>query len=943
MKKKYIIGSVAMIALSLCSYELGRQQGGTKTESHRVAYVDKTDTSTENNPTRVEELTPEQVSAKENIAAEQIVIKITDQGYVTSHGDHYHYYNGKVPFDAIISEDLIMKDPVYQLQDSDIVNEVKDGYIIKVNGQYYLYLKNKENPVNVRSKDAIDQQRRQHIQAQAKANRPVTGAVAVAKQQGRYTTDDGYIFNPNDIIEDTGDAYIVPHGNHFHYIPKSALSPDELRAAQAFWNSRNQATVASPKTTTTPQVPIHIGQVPPALVQQPVQQGRPAPNHPAQPNRPGTPVQPIQTGQVVQPVEEEIIRLLKELYALPLSQRYMEEDGLVFDPVQITNRTDRGVVVPHGDHYHFIPYDRLSALEQKIAKMIPIGRSFPGLKDPKGVGIVSQPQKPQPAKPKQPAKPAKPHQPAKPKQPTKPAKPNQPTQPSKPSQPSHSTKPEKPVSTQPSKPTQPAGTEKPHKKTMYSQEEVDAAKAAGRYVSVEDGYIFKAEDIISDEGDSYIIFRDNYTHWVDKESLSEKELTEAKAFCQKKGLKAPAADDISYFDASKEKAEAVFERVAAKKIIPFERLPYNVGYASEVKKGKIIIPHRDHYHNLDVAWFNDSDFFKAPSGYSLEDLFATIKYYLAHPEERPYSQYGWGTLDEGKQESPTTSSNKPTETPRHPDRDGKPNSQIVYTAEEIAAAKAAGRYTTSDGYIFDARDIVEDLGDGYLVPHMSHSHYIPKKYLSKKEQEEARNYVAKAGLKDKKEEKPSTPEKESALDIYNRVTPEKIVPVEAMPYNSAYVVDFQNGQMIIPHYDHYHNIALSWFDEDHYHAPQGYTLEQFLATVKYYVLHPEDRPISEDGFGSSSNYGKEDVVDKEEEEPVDEPDEDELAQRKLASEFGMSVDDFQDKLVKIALKYKVAMDSFNYQPEQKTVSLVTKDGKSVLVSLETLEEIPTKE
>ena len=57
-------------------------------------------------------MTPDEVSKKEGINAEQIVIKITDQGYVTSHGDHYHYYNGKVPYDAIISEELLMKDPI---------------------------------------------------------------------------------------------------------------------------------------------------------------------------------------------------------------------------------------------------------------------------------------------------------------------------------------------------------------------------------------------------------------------------------------------------------------------------------------------------------------------------------------------------------------------------------------------------------------------------------------------------------------------------------------------------------------------------------------------------------------------------------------------------------------------------------------------------------------
>lgn len=37
----------------------------------------------------------DQISAEEGISAEQIVVKITDQGYVTSHGDHYHFTMGK--------------------------------------------------------------------------------------------------------------------------------------------------------------------------------------------------------------------------------------------------------------------------------------------------------------------------------------------------------------------------------------------------------------------------------------------------------------------------------------------------------------------------------------------------------------------------------------------------------------------------------------------------------------------------------------------------------------------------------------------------------------------------------------------------------------------------------------------------------------------------------
>ena len=39
----------------------------------------------------------------------------------------------------------------------------------------------------------------------------------------------------------------------------------------------------------------------------------------------------------------------------------------------------------------------------------------------------------------------------------------------------------------------------------------------------------------------------------------------------------------------------------------------------------------------------------------------------------------------------------------HPERVGKPNSQIAYTDDEVRMAQLADIYTTSDGYIFDAK------------------------------------------------------------------------------------------------------------------------------------------------------------------------------------------------------------------------------------------------
>ena len=331
--KKYIaVGSAVIVSLSLCAYALNQHRSQEDKDNNRVSYVDGSQSSQ-----KTENLTPDQVSQKEGIQAEQIVIKISDQGYVTSHGDHYHYYNGKVPYDALFSEELLMKDPNYQLKDGDIVNEVKGGYIIKVDGKYYVYLKDAAHADNVRTKDEINRQKQEHV----KDNEKVSSDVSVARSQGRYTTDDGYVFNPADIIEDTGDAYIVPHGGHYHYIPKSDLSASELAVAKAILAGKNtqpsQLSYSSTASDNNTQSVAH-----------------------GSTSKPESKVENLQS-------------LLKELYDSPSDQRYSESDGLVFDPAKIVSRTPNGVAIPHGDHYHFIPYSKLSALEEKIARMVPIG------------------------------------------------------------------------------------------------------------------------------------------------------------------------------------------------------------------------------------------------------------------------------------------------------------------------------------------------------------------------------------------------------------------------------------------------------------------------------------------------------------------------------------------------------------------------------------------
>ena len=701
INKKYVLGSVALIALSLSSYELGRYQAvQTGKESNRVAYIDGNQAST-----KTENLTPDEVSQREGINAEQIVVKITDQGYVTSHGDHYHYFNGKVPYDAIISEELLMKDSNYQLRNEDIVNEVKGGYVIKVDGRYYVYLKDASHSENIRSKDEINRQKQEHGHG---GGVKVSNEVAVARTQGRYTTDDGYIFNASDIIEDTGDAYIVPHGNHFHYIPKSDLSASELAAAQIFLAGKDHKLVTQPtyvpNSTTYPSI---SNTDTPSIQRQ-------------------TSTSSYKPGRA-----EDLNSLLQELYSLPIQQRHVESDGLLFDPAQITKRTANGIAVPHGDHYHFIPYSQMSALEEKIARIIPV----------KNQGKILVPG-------------------------------------------ATSLRPNLTIKPLPQPVPNPQPTPVPIPEN-HSNEKL--TKQVVRKVG--QGYV------LEDKGVSrYVLSKD-----LSKENLIafEKKLnnvaTPSHTLAEKKSTVAPR--DQEFYD----KAYSLLEQT-------HKNLLENKGRMSDFKTLDQLLERLNDERVNKIAFVDDLLKFIAP---------------ISHPE-----------------------------------RLGKPNAQIEYSEDEVRVAQLADKYTTSDGYIFDAHDIISDEGDAYVTPHMGHSHWIGKDSLSEAERATAQAYAKEKRLTPPKTDNQNSTKSEAkgAEAIFNRVKAEKKVPLDRMPYNLQYAVDVKNGNLIIPHFDHYHNIKFEWFDEVLYEAPKGYALEDLFATVKYYVEHPSERPHSDSGWGNASDH-----------------------------------------------------------------------------------------
>ncbi|CIO62030.1 histidine triad protein [Streptococcus pneumoniae] len=654
INKKYVAGSVAVLALSVCSYELGRYQAGQdKKESNRVAYIDGDQAGQ-----KAENLTPDEVSKREGINAEQIVIKITDQGYVTSHGDHYHYYNGKVPYDAIISEELLMKDPNYQLKDSDIVNEIKGGYVIKVNGKYYVYLKDAAHADNIRTKEEIKRQKQERSHNH---NSRADNAVAAARAQGRYTTDDGYIFNASDIIEDTGDAYIVPHGDHYHYIPKSELSASELAAAEAFLSGRSgQSNTPTYRRTNNNSSSYDVDRWPPSYNNQG--------NSYTNTNKTNNSSDDSQASQS----DEDIDSLLKQLYGLPLSQRHVESDGLVFDPAQITSRTARGVAVPHGDHYHFIPYSQMSDLEQKIARMISVKGQNNGNNRPVntqkpanstvehtflgnsikayGKGLDGKP---------------------------------------------YDTSDGYVFSKDSIYSVDKSGIIARHGNHFHyvgfgelEQFELDEVSKWMKEKGQPNESVIPSENMDNEEKPKFDskkvtakVTKDGKVGYVLKEngkeyfySRDELDLTQI-AFSEQ---------ELMLKDRDHYRYDIVDTGIKPRLAVDVSSLPMHAANTTYDTGTSFIIPHIDHIHVVPYSWLEP-------------DQIATIKYVMQHPEVRPEVWSKPGHEDSGLVIANVTPLEK---------RSGMQNWQIIHSAEEVQKALAEGRFATPDGYIFDPKDVL---------------------------------------------------------------------------------------------------------------------------------------------------------------------------------------------------------------------------------------------
>ena len=171
-------------------------------------------------------------------------------------------------------------------------------------------------------------------------------ADAIYEQKNSATamssTDDGYVFNPNDIVEENEMGYVVRHGDHFHFIYKNNA----------------QQTIATTLATNSVAHEHH----------EEVEDGYVFDKKDV--------VSETETGYVVRH-GDHFHFIYKDKQGNPVTTTAHHEDGdehhnheeegehhdhdhdgYVFDKKDVVSETSEGYVVRHGDHFHFIYKDK---------------------------------------------------------------------------------------------------------------------------------------------------------------------------------------------------------------------------------------------------------------------------------------------------------------------------------------------------------------------------------------------------------------------------------------------------------------------------------------------------------------------------------------------------------------------------------------------------------
>ena len=188
-----------------------------------------------------------------------------------------------------------------------IVGEVFENGYLKKHGDHYHFV------YGAPPADAIYEQK--------------TSATAIS------SADDGYVFNPNDIVEENEMGYVVRHGDHFHFIYKNNA----------------QKTIATTMATNSVAHEHH----------EEVEDGYVFDKKDV--------VSETESGYIVRH-GDHFHYIYKDKQGNPVvttehhdheeEHHDHDHDGYVFDKKDVVSETAEGYVVRHGDHFHFIYKDK---------------------------------------------------------------------------------------------------------------------------------------------------------------------------------------------------------------------------------------------------------------------------------------------------------------------------------------------------------------------------------------------------------------------------------------------------------------------------------------------------------------------------------------------------------------------------------------------------------
>ena len=288
-----------------------------------------------------------------------VVSEITEDGYVTLHGDHSHYEKGLVPYNAKILDSLVYKNKDYKLKNEDIQYELAEGYVIKVNGKYYYYPKE-----GITQNNVVDESTGKEISAHAHHHHHHHhGESSESKGSG-----DNYTFNPKDIVSETQDGYVVRHGDHFHYIKKSELSASQL--SQAKESGVNPSLASSAAGVTTPTSDGYIFKGESDIIGRNsfgfiVQHGNHQHIIPYSQLR-GTQWEYLlnNQGTTTNNSNTTVVNTPKTNIVNDNHHDHHEHssdhgDDYKFDPKDIVAEDENGYTVRHGDYFHYIPKNKV--------------------------------------------------------------------------------------------------------------------------------------------------------------------------------------------------------------------------------------------------------------------------------------------------------------------------------------------------------------------------------------------------------------------------------------------------------------------------------------------------------------------------------------------------------------------------------------------------------